>query len=215
MKDLSWKTWLKSAYKNEILESYHKEFAGLTSTVLEELPETHPDYVQAVELATNCCVSLEYKRSGQWKSRCVVQEFRERRSILDGEDFCYMSDVAGLAAVRNLVFDPIAPGEDCVISSCDIAQVYLQSDMFPETDPPRFLKVRDPMSGLLRCFRQRGVLYGSRSSAVHWQHTLQHTHFWSPLVLFKVRTSLAHFTIPPRRLSSSPMWMTIWPRLAR
>ena len=172
MKDLSWKAWLDTAYKKDILESYRKEFAGLTSTVLEELPETHPDYARAVKFATNCRVILEYKRSGQWKSRCVVQGFREMCSLLDGEDFCYASDVAGLAAVRNLVFDPIAPGEDSVISSCDIAQAYLQSDMFPESDPPRFLKVRDPVSGLFRYFRQWGVLYGSRSSAVRWQRTL-------------------------------------------
>ena len=117
--------------------------------------------MQAAKLATNCRVILEYKRSGQWKSRCVVQGFREMCSILDGEDFCYASDVAGLAAVRNLAFDPIAPVEDCIISSCDTAQAHLQSDMFPETDPPRFLKVRDPMSGLFCYFRQRGVLYGS------------------------------------------------------
>ena len=76
---------------------------------------------------------------------------------IDGEDFCYASDVAGLAAVRNLAFDPIAPGEGSVISSCNIAQAYLQSDMFPETDPPRFLKVRDPVSGLFRYFRQRFI----------------------------------------------------------
>ena len=30
------------------------------STVLEELPETHPDYMQAVKLTTNCWVILEY-----------------------------------------------------------------------------------------------------------------------------------------------------------
>ena len=75
MKDLSWKAWLDTVYKKGILESYHKEFDGLTSTVLEELPETHPDYAQAVKFATNCCVILEYKCSGQWKLCCVVQGF--------------------------------------------------------------------------------------------------------------------------------------------
>ena len=44
-------------------------------------------------------------------------------------------------------------------------------DMFPETDPPQFLKVRDPVSGLFRYFR-RFILYGSRISAVRWQRTL-------------------------------------------
>ena len=75
-------------------------------------------------------------------------------SLLDREDFCYASDVVGLAAVHNLVFDPIAPGEDCIISLCDIVQAYLQSDMFPESDPLHFLKVWDPMSGLFCYFHQ-------------------------------------------------------------
>ena len=75
-------------------------------------------------------------------------------SLLDREDFCYASNVAGLAAVCNLVFDPITPREDSVISSCDIAQAYLQSDMFPESDPLHFLKVQDPVSGLFHYFHQ-------------------------------------------------------------
>ena len=106
------------------------------------------------------------------KVRCVIQGFREMCSLLDGADFCYASDIAGLSAVRSLVFDPIAKGSDMTISSCDIAQAFLQSDKFPESDPARFLKVRDPITKQYRYFRQWGVLYGSKSSSVRWQRTL-------------------------------------------
>ena len=58
------------------------------------------------------------------------------------------------------MFDPIEPGDDVKISSIDIAQAYLQSDFFPETDPLRFLKVRNPITGDWRYFWRHGVLYG-------------------------------------------------------
>ena len=101
----------------------------------------------------------------------VIQGFREDCVALDGEDFKYNSDVAGLTAIRNVVFDPIRKGkdgtlEDVTLSSIDIAYAYLQSDLFPASCPPRYLKVKDPVTGEHRFFRQYGVLYGSRSSAV-------------------------------------------------
>ena len=172
LRDLKWGEWLHGQHHDAIVASYHKEFNGLTSTVLEELAPDHADYATAVRRATNCRVILEYKRSGVFKTRCVIQGFREAFALLDGADFKYASDVAGLAAVRNLVFDPIDPGEDIQISSIDIAQAYLQSDFFPETDPPRFLKVKDPITGDMRYYRQHGVLYGAKSSGVRWQNTL-------------------------------------------
>ena len=96
---------------------------------------------------------------------------------LDGEDFKYNSDVTGLAAIRNIAFDPIRRNndsmlEDVTLSSIDIAFAYLQSDLFLASYPPRYLKVKDPMTGTYRFFRQYGVLYGSRSSAVCWQQML-------------------------------------------
>ena len=92
------------------------------------------------------------------------------------------ANAAGLSAVRSLVFDPIAKGSDMTISSCDIAQAFLQSDKFPESDPARFLKVRDPITKQYRYFRQWGVLYGSKSSSVRWQRTL---HPWLESIGFR------------------------------
>jgi hypothetical protein len=94
-------------------------------------------------------------------------------TLLDGADFCYASDVAGLSAVRSLVVDPIAKDSDMTISSCDIAQAFLQSDKFPESDPARFLKVRDPITKQYCYFRQWGsmaqkvVLLGGNAHSIH------------------------------------------------
>ena len=149
--------------------------------------------------ATDCRVILEYKRSGVFKTRCVIQGFREAFALLDGADFKYASDVAGLAAVRNLVFDPIDPGEDIQISSIDIAQAYLQSDFFPETDPPRFLKVKDPITGDMRYYRQHGVLYGAKSSGVRWQNMLHP--FLVSLGFIQGRNEPCAFFHPEKKMS--------------
>ena len=100
---------------------------------------------------------MEFKRVGVWKVRMVVQGFRDDCLALDGADFKYTSDVAGLTAIRNVVFDPIrrnADGslQDVALSSTDIAYAYLQSDLFPAICPPGYLKVRDPVTGNMRFF---------------------------------------------------------------
>ena len=109
----------------------------------------------------------------------VVQGFKENKLFLDGPDFDYAANVCELAAVRNLLFaprvDPDGPdaGEDPeVIAQCDVATAYLQADMFGPADPPRYLKVRDPVTGEWRYFRQLGNLYGSSSAGKRWEKTL-------------------------------------------
>ena len=143
LRDLRWSLadYLGGPHHEEVVKAYHKEFRGLNNTVLEELGPEHKDYQTAVKRGTNCRVILEYKRSQCFKVRMVIQGFREMCSLLDGADFCHASDAAGMSAVRSLVFDPIARGSDMTISSCDMAQAFLQSDKFPESDPARFLKV--------------------------------------------------------------------------
>ena len=75
--------------------------------------------------------------------------------------------VALLAAVRNLLFEPRnspynddgtprLADDDEVIAMCDVATAgptaYLQADMFKPTDPARYLKVYDPVLGVLDGF---------------------------------------------------------------
>ena len=176
MRDLRWKHFLHGEHRNEILEAHKKEFDGLTGTILKELFPGDAKY-KAAQRGTNCGLILEFKRVGVWKVRMVIQGFREDCVVLNGEDFKYNSDVAGLTAIRNIVFDLIRRNsdgtlEDVTLLSIDIAFAYLQSDLFPASCPPRYLKVKDPVTGTYRFFRQYGVLYGSRSSAVRWQQTL-------------------------------------------
>ena len=99
---------------------------------------------------------------------------------LDGEDFKYNSDMAGLTAIRNVVFNLICKGKDSMLKdvtlpSINIAYAYLQSDLFLASCPPRYLKVKDPVTGEHRFFWQYGVLYSSQSSTVCWQRML---HLW-------------------------------------
>ena len=66
----------------------------------------------------------------------AIQGFREHCLALDGADFKYNSDVAGLTAIWTVIFDPIplkpdGNPEDVTLSSINIAYAYLQSDMFP------------------------------------------------------------------------------------
>ena len=151
MRDLRWKHFLHGEHRNEILEAHKKEFDGLTGTILKELFPGDAKY-KAAQRGTNCGLILEFKRVGVWKVRMVIQGFREDCVVLNGEDFKYNSDVAGLTAIRNIVFDPIRHNsdgtlEDVTLSSIDIAFAYLQSDLFPASCPPRYLKVKDPVTG--------------------------------------------------------------------
>ena len=82
----------------------------------------------------------------------VVQDFPEDCLALDRTDFKYNSDA---------VFDPIllqvdgTPG-DVMLLSTSIVYTYLQSDMFSSNMPPRYLKLRDPVSGNVRYFSSTG-----------------------------------------------------------
>ena len=168
MRDLPWKDFLHAEHCNEILAAHKKEIDGLTGMILKELFPGDDEY-RAAQRGTNCRLILEFKRVGVWN--------REDCVALDGEDFKYDSGVAGLTAICNVVFDPIRRNndgtlEDVTLSSIDIAYAYLQSDPFPASFPPRYLKIKDPVTGTRRFFRQYGVLYGSRSFAVRWQQTL-------------------------------------------
>ena len=176
MHDLLWKKCLHGKHHEEILAAHQKEFDGLTSTIPKELFPGDAEY-RAAQQGTNCWLILEFKCVSVWKVKCVIQGFREDCLALDGADFKYNSDVAGLMAIHNVMFDPIKCNtdgslDDIMLSSIDAAYAYLQSDLFPVSCPPRYIKVWDPVSRTMRYFLQYGVLYGSRSSTVQWQQTL-------------------------------------------
>ena len=170
VKDMAWDKALSGPDRPKIEEAYRKEFDALLNTVMKELDEKHPERKAAERYATNCRVLLDIKRSGIYKVRFVIQGFREKLEVIDGPDFNYSSNMSGLSTVRQLFLKPRKPGR--AIAQLDVSTAFLQSDMFPEDAPPRYLMCKDPITGKRRFFRQYGVIYGSCSAPVRWMNTL-------------------------------------------
>ena len=218
VRDLPWKDFLHGEHRNEILEAHKKEFDGLTGTIVKEIFPGDAEY-QAAQRRTNCRLILEFKRVGVWKVRCVIQGFREDCVALDSEDFKYNSDVAGLMVIRNVVFNPIRRNidgmlEDVMLSSIDIAYAYLQSDLFPTSCLPRYLKVKDPVTGTYRVFQQYGVLY--RYQDRQWSAgNKRSVHGWCRKVLCGEPTSHAPSTTRSRksRWAVKRQRCRLWPGL--
>ena len=178
MRDLPWGRYLKGSDCDAILKAHHREWDALLTTkigqgdrtVLEELQPGHLEWETAIGMvigpggipkprATGARELLEFKRSGVFKSRVVVQGFKEERERLDGADFDYASNVISLTAIRQMFMRPLQDGE--VIAQVDVATAFLQSTPFGPDETPRYLVVKDPVTQQLRYFRQHGVVYGS------------------------------------------------------
>ena len=113
----------------------------------------------------------------------VVQGFPEDCLALDGADFKYNSD-----AVFDLILLQVdgTPG-DVMLLSTSIVYTYLQSDMFSSNMPPRYLKVRDPVSGNVRYFSSTG--YCTVQDLLQSTGNRHCAHSWWHRVLSRVRTS--------------------------
>ena len=162
--------------------------------MLVELDPSHPKYKTAVAKATSGRCILEFMRVGTWKCRVVVRGYEEDKLALDGPNLIYAANVCELASVRNLLFTPrecphgAASGSDVifsntggpsatdddpiVIAQCDVATADFEADKFAPNEPGRFLKLKDPVTGTVHYFWQRGNLYGSSSAGVRWERTL-------------------------------------------
>ena len=189
MRDLPWSRYLRSTDRDAILKAHHREWDALLTTkigqgdktVLEELQPGHPEWDTAVGTvtgedgrpkprATGARELLEFKRSGVFKARVVVQGFKEARELLDGENFDYASNVISLTAIRQMFMRPLEEGE--MIAQVDVATAFLQATPFGPDEAPRYLVVKDPVTQQLRYFRQHGVVYGSSSAPKRWEDTL-------------------------------------------
>lgn len=175
MKDVQWSKYLHRPDHDAITAAYHKEWDALCSSVLCELHDGDSKFEAAKKLATKGRAILEFKRVGVWKVRVVICGHLEDRVRLDGPNYNYAANVCEFAAVRNLLFAPRqdpsklskkhGKGNDAdIIASCDKAVAYTQADMFGPTEPHRYLKVKDPITGQWQYFRQLGNFYGSASA---------------------------------------------------
>ena len=145
MCNLPWGRYMKSSDWDAILKAHHREWDALLTTkigqgdktVLEELQPGHPEWETATSTvvgpdgkpkprATGARELLEFKRSGVFKSRVVVQGFKEARELLDGADFDYASNVISLTAIRQMFMRPLEDGE--VIAQVDVATAFFAAD---------------------------------------------------------------------------------------
>ena len=170
MRDLPWGKYLHGEHHEKIIKAYETEMSSLLSTVLRELPEDHPERAAAEAGFTNGRMLLEFKRSGVFKCRYVLQGFKENKLKLDGPDFDYSSNVVGITAVRMMMLG--CRPSDHAVAQRDISTAFLQSHPFPEDAPPRYVRLKDPVTGVMRFFRQLGPIYGSNSAPKYWEETL-------------------------------------------
>ena len=113
-----------------------------------------------------------------------MQGFKEDKVKLDGPDFDYSSNVVGITAVRMMMLGHRPKGH--AVAQKDISTAFLQSHPFPDDAPPRYVRLKDPVTGKVRFFRQLGPIYGSNSAPKFWEMTL---HPWLVSVGFEQGTN--------------------------
>jgi hypothetical protein len=179
MTDLPWKAYLSGPECAHVTAAWHREHKALIDLgAIVPLTPGSPDWEEAVKSKTTtpCRVLLDFKRDGTWKCRVVTRGDLEDKVALDGPDFHYYSNVSRMSTVRcaALRADRDTPRHGRtggrIMSSCDIANAFLQTTPFPETDR-RFLKIRNPIDGTVTYYRQLISVYGSCSASARWETT--------------------------------------------
>ena len=179
MADLPWDRYLAGPERQQVVEAWERELQALLQlgAIVELVPGT-PEWDEAVQSqsTTPCRVLLSLKRDGTWKARCVIRGDLEDKVALDGSDFSYFSNVSRMSTVR---LSALRPGRNLpqagrtghrLISTCDVANAFLQSTPFPESDR-RFLSIKSPIDKQVRYYRQLVPIYGSCSAPVRWETT--------------------------------------------
>ena len=168
MVDLPWKDYLHGPYAEAVRESFMAEERALTEKTgsLRELVEGTAEYAAAKKASTQMRPLLNRKRDGTWKTRGVMRGDLEDKILLDGPGFDYFASVSRMSTVRLTVLRsgrhvprPHRPGVR-VLSTRDVDTAFLQSEPFPETDV-RYVRIRSPIDGKLRYYRQYKPIYGS------------------------------------------------------
>ena len=179
MTDLPWKVYLNGPERDLVIAAWYRELNALLDlkAIVPLIPGS-PDWEEAVKSKTTtpCRVLLDFKRDGTWKCRVVTRGDLEDKVALDGPDFHYYSNVSRMSTVRCTALragrDMPRPGRTGgrVLSSCDIANAFLQTTPFPENER-RFLMIRSPIDGTVTYYRQLVSVYGSCSASARWETT--------------------------------------------
>jgi hypothetical protein len=169
--DLNWKTTLASPDREAAIASLDKELHDLTTRALRPIPADHPEYRDAVRLATRTRAVLGVKRGGTWKSRVVVRGDLQNRERVDGKGFVYYTEASQAAAVRALFFRGRRP-PGWLLGTIDITTAFLQSTPFGPGTPARYVVLKHPVTGEQLYYRQTRPVYGEASAPKRWADTL-------------------------------------------
>ena len=167
IKDMPWAKVLNGPRREDAIAAFNKEFDHLVDLILTPIPSDHHLYEDAVRTAQPGRFLLDLKRNGSMKARGVQQGHLEDRSI-DGPDFNYFARVADLVSIRCAFFRPDRNKRR--IMTLDVSHAFLQSAKFDPSDPPRFIKFRNPVTKETLYFLQDGPIYGSGSAPARWQN---------------------------------------------
>jgi hypothetical protein len=136
--------------------------AELESVVGDRCEEVSPEVEREVienELGIKLRMVLEQKKDLRRKGRLVGQGFWEDTDLTG---LHVDSPVASFAAVRMLLFMCGCDGD--VIASGDISKAFLKADEYPTDSLPRYVRFQLYKGGLVKVWRLKGPLYGSRDS---------------------------------------------------
>jgi hypothetical protein len=149
------------------LDAIDKEMEAILSGTAQLIPEAHPLYDDAVKTATRSRICLTEKRDGRKKARWIVQGCFEDRTH---DDFSHYAHVASLTTFRSLCFRHDRKLR--TMGAIDITTAFLQSDPYDTSEPQRFIKLKDPRTGVLRYYLLLTPMYGQRSAPVRWENTI-------------------------------------------
>ena len=168
-KDISWVQALRTEGAPEAIAALEAEFASLESTILTRVEPGHPDFEEALALATPGRVLLDIRRKGTYKARGVKQGFKEDRILADGPDFNYYAHVAKFVSVRTSLFRPNRGTRRVALK--DVSTAFLQADAYAD-DVRKYVCFKWPTTGQWHYFKQSGPIYGEPSAVIRWENTI-------------------------------------------
>lgn len=136
--------------------------------VLTIVDPSDPEYNECRKAAVTGRYLLDYRRSGEYKTRGVKQGFKEDKTTADGIGFNYYSHVVKLYTIRISYFRPNRGTRRVAI--LDQRTAFLQSDEFPE-HIKKYLLMYNPIALEWELFKQSGPLYGENSAPRRWEDT--------------------------------------------
>ena len=166
---MDWKTALASEDADKAIAVLEMEMASLLSTILIPIDTDHPEYHDALRLATPGRILLDIKRSGLFKARGVKQGFKEDLTQADGPDFNYYAHVAKLMSVRATLFRYKRGTRRVALK--DVRTAFLQSDKYP-VGVIKYICFKDRLT-LQWKYRQIAPIYDENSGPIRWGNFLE------------------------------------------